>query len=71
MVPPEAPEFQYWRPWAVFALGVLKWPPPVFWAATPGEVRLAAAGLNHMIRPSAQPLGNAELDVLRHRFPDH
>jgi uncharacterized phage protein (TIGR02216 family) len=70
MASPEAAEAVDWRSWAAFALGVLKWPPSEFWAATPGDIRLAIAGLHRVMRPQGEPLARAELDALRRRFPD-
>lgn len=46
------------------AARLLGWRPSEFWVATPAE--LAAALQHEMI----EPVGNAELERLRERFPD-
>lgn len=58
-----------WAEAARVALGLLHWPPEVFWRATPAELRLAIAG--RMARSGAvAPLDRGELTVLARRFPD-
>lgn len=61
-----------WRQCAVVALGILRWPPDVFWAATPAELALAIEGLTGRGPSglSAPPLTRAELDRLCGCFPD-
>lgn len=62
------------------ALGILCWPPPVFWAATPHELMAAIEGVEVQTphdrgqrRPAGRrrtPLTRSEFDDLRARFPD-
>lgn len=57
-------------PWAAltaFGLGVLRWPPETFWAATPAELVAAAAAM----APAADGVPpRATLTELMARFPD-
>ncbi len=48
-------------------LGVLRLPPEAFWAMTPRELAAAASAFG-AAPPS--PMGRADLDALRARFPD-
>lgn len=66
----EPPQAAPWRQLAAFALGHLRWPPAVLWAATPAEVRLAVHGLAGWIEPP-EFLTRAEMAALQRRFPDH
>jgi uncharacterized phage protein (TIGR02216 family) len=50
-----------------FGLGVLRWPPSVFWSATPRELA-AAAGWRG--RRQGEPPNRAVLGDLLSRFPD-
>lgn len=51
------------------AMGLLQWPPEVFWRATPAELRLALEG--RIQGPRADPpVDRAELTALCRRFPD-
>lgn len=61
-----------WRQCAVVALGILRWPPDVFWAATPTELALAIEGLTGRgpATVDTAPLTRAELEALSGRFPD-
>jgi uncharacterized phage protein (TIGR02216 family) len=58
-----------WAAAAGVALTRLGWPPPVFWAATPAELRLALKALT-ITQGISPPLGRRELETLRRRFPD-
>lgn len=50
-----------------FGLGVLRWTPAAFWAATPRELAAAARPQG----PAAAAPGREALDALLRRFPDH
>jgi uncharacterized phage protein (TIGR02216 family) len=52
-----------------FALGVLRWPPDVVWAATPREIAAAAQALAP--NQSAQALDGASLRALMQLYPDN
>lgn len=57
-------------PWAAltaFGLGVLRWPPEAFWAATPAELLAAAAA---MAPADVAAPRRAALAALMARFPD-
>ncbi len=58
-----------WAAIAGVALTRLGWPPAVFWAATPAELRLALKALTAM-QGTLSPLGRRELETLRNLFPD-
>lgn len=58
-----------WAAAAGVALTRLGWPPHVFWAATPAELRLALKALT-ATQGTLSPLGRRELETLRNRFPD-
>lgn len=58
-----------WAEAARVGLGVLQWPPDVFWRATPAELRLALEG-RFGRSGAAAPLDRAELGALARRFPD-
>lgn len=49
-----------------FGLGVLRWPPTVFWAATPREIAAAA----RPARPRGAPATRADLERLLAAHPD-
>ena len=55
-----------WDEALAFGLGVLRWPPQVFWQATPRE--LAAAAVAALAAPA--PPDAATLDGLMAAFPD-
>lgn len=61
-----------WRHCAAVAMGVLRWPPEVFWNATPAELYLALEGLTGRTFRDADPapLSRAELEALSALFPD-
>ena len=63
---------QLWRQCAVVALGVLRWPPEVFWAATPADLYLALQGVTGrgLKAADSSPLSRAELEDLCALFPD-
>ncbi len=65
---PEAAQPFPWDDVLAFALGVLRWPPEVMWAATPREIAAAARALapHH----GNQPLDGASLDALMQLYPD-
>jgi uncharacterized phage protein (TIGR02216 family) len=50
-----------------FGLGVLRWPPAAFWAATPRELA-AAAGSRGRVR--GDPPDRDAMGELLRRFPD-
>lgn len=51
-------------------LGVLRLPPDVFWAMTPGELRLALEGAGVLPVGGAAPMGRGRLAELMAAFPD-
>jgi len=53
-------------------MGVLRWPPDVFWNATPAELYLAFEGMTGRAFAGieAAPLTRAELEALIALFPD-
>jgi uncharacterized phage protein (TIGR02216 family) len=58
-------------PWAeamAIGLGVLRLPPPDFWAMTPVEFGRAVSGL--MGGADGAPMSRSSLDMLMARFPD-
>ena len=58
-----------WDAAMAFGFGVLKLPPPVFWAMTPRELDAALAGhygRNRLRRAPSRP----ELDVMMAEYPD-
>ncbi len=57
-----------WDDVLAFGLGVLRWPPDVFWRATPRELAAALRGMRG--RAGAEPLGRADLHDLMTLFPD-
>ena len=64
-----------WRGYMEIATGVLGWPPAVFWAATPPELRAAFAGWRRVncLRKDDGALSDdevARLDAMKRRFPD-
>ena len=60
-LPPPFP----WDEALAFGLGVLRWPPQVFWQATPRELAAAVAARAALAPPDA-----ATLDELLDAFPD-
>ena len=57
-------------PWGdamAFGLGVLRLPPPVFWAMTPRELGAAIRG----VTGAAPPLMRHEFSALMARYPDN
>lgn len=65
-------ETRLWRQFAAVAMGLLRWPPDVFWNATPAELYLAIEGMTGrgLEPPEQAPLCRAELDALTALFPD-
>ncbi len=65
---PEAAQPFPWDDVLAFALGVLRWPPEVMWAATPREITAAAAALAPHRAPQA--LDGESLNALMRLYPD-
>jgi len=65
-------EARLWRQCAAVAMGLLRWPPDVFWNATPAELYLAIEGMTGRVLDATDhaPLSRAELDALTALFPD-
>jgi uncharacterized phage protein (TIGR02216 family) len=65
-------ETRLWRQCAALAMGVLRWPPDVFWNATPAELYLALEGMTGRTLDGTDPapLSRAELEALSSLFPD-
>jgi len=60
-----------WAEMMRLGLGALRLPPDVFWAMTPGELRLALEGAG-LLAPGSGPtwMDRRTLDGLMARFPD-
>lgn len=59
-----------WDETLAFALGVLRWAPATFWAATPREVAAAARGVYGPFQSVSGPPGAHDLAALLAAFPD-
>ncbi len=71
LAPPEgrAPHPFPWDDVMAAGLGLLRLPPPVFWAMTPKELEAALRGLLGPLSP-VSPLSRSALAQLMSRFPD-
>ena len=63
---PDAPAAFPWQEASAFCLGLLRWPPDVFWRGSPREI---AAALDAFAPRGAAP-ERADLAALMARFPD-